>query len=387
MKNSIVGTTALITDVDRRKSLPIIQALGRAGVRVIGISYKPLPVGWFSKYCRKVYRVPDYRTQRDLFLEEFERVCRSEKPDVLYPLEDEMIVTCSKERSSWEPYTSALIPDGSVLDQAYDKWETIKVAKRIGIPVPDTYCPENAEEARAIAAGWRGEAVIKPRKSSGSRGLVYVNDGSAMLACYQKVSAKYERPLIQERIPAEGSGLGVFALISRERKVVAVFGHKRLRQYPVSGGPSTLCVSYRDNDLIRHSMDLFKELGLTGVVMAEYKIDVRKSIPVLMEINARFWGSLQLAIYAGVNFPVLYHKAAMGLPCDPVLEYPVGKYWRWLIPGDILHFLSNPNRIKLEPSFFNLNRKNCSYDISMDDPFPAAGMLITAIMKVLTADR
>jgi predicted ATP-grasp superfamily ATP-dependent carboligase len=148
-----------------------------------------------------------------------------------------------------------------------------------------------------------------------------------------------------------------------------------------------MCVSYRNDDLIRQSIALFKEIGIVGVAMTEYKVDVRTGTPVLMEINPRFWGSLQLAIYAGVNFPVLYHKAALGLPFDPVLEYPTGKYWRWLVPGDILHFLGNRNRFKLEPSFFKFNHENTSYDFSMDDPFPVVGMLVTAIMKIISGDR
>jgi predicted ATP-grasp superfamily ATP-dependent carboligase len=387
MDSAIAGTTALVTDVDRRKSLPIIQALGRAGVKVIGLSYSRLPLGWFSKYCNRVYRVPDYRTEPDRFLDELERVCEAEKPHVLYPIEDQVIALCAKHRDRWQPHTKALISDSEALEQAYDKWKTICVAKRLGIPVPASFCPETVEEARSIAAEWRGEAVIKPRQSSGSRGLLYADSPSAVLASYEKVSRSHSRPLIQERIPAEGNGLGVFALMNESKQVVALFGHKRLREYPVSGGPSTLCVSHRDDGLIRQSIDLFHEIGLIGVAMAEYKIDARKGIPVLMEINPRFWGSLQLAVYAGVNFPVLYHKASMGLPFDPVLEYPLDKYWRWLIPGDILHFVSNPNRFKLQPSFFKASRENTSFDFSRDDLFPVIGILSTAVLKVVLRDR
>jgi predicted ATP-grasp superfamily ATP-dependent carboligase len=387
MKESIAGTKALVTDVDRRKSLSIIQALGRAGVRVTGLSYERLPVGWFSKYCHRVHLVPDYRSKPDLFLEALEHICSAGKPDVFYPIEDEVVALCSKNRSTWQPYCRALIPSSGALEQAYDKLETISAARKLGIPVPDTFCPGSLEEARSIAQAWQGEAVIKPRKSSGSRGIVYVDGPDAILSAYREVSGKYDRPLIQERITPEGSGLGAFALIDEHKQVRAIFGHRRLREYPISGGPSTLCVSHRDDRLIEQSIALFKEIGLVGAVMAEYKVDARTETPILMEINPRFWGSLQLAIYAGVNFPVLYHKAAMGLPFDPILDYPLDRYWRWLIPGDIMHFLSNPQRFRLKPSFFRISHRNTSYDMARDDLFPVVGMFITGLRKILLGNR
>jgi hypothetical protein len=102
-----------------------------------------------------------------------------------------------------------------------------------------------------------------------------------------------------------------------------------------------------------------------------------------MEINARFWGSLQLAIESGVNFPILYHKLALGKIFKPVLDYTDGKLCRWLWPGDLLHFLTNPKRFDNMSDFFNFRKPNMSYDIlSSDDFLPALGILLEAIRKI-----
>jgi hypothetical protein len=46
--------------------------------------------------------------------------------------------------------------------------------------------------------------------------------------------------------------------------------------------------------------------------------------------------------------------------------------------GDILHFLNNPNRFHLNPSFFQFFDPNTSYDIiSRDDLFPVMGSAAT----------
>lgn len=50
--------------------------------------------------------------------------------------------------------------------------------------------------------------------------------------------------------------------------------------------------------------------------MVEWKVDLRDGRPKLMEINPRFWGSLELAVRSGVNFPSLYADADRGCIMD-----------------------------------------------------------------------
>ena len=76
-------------------------------------------------------------------------------------------------------------------------------------------------------------------------------------------------------------------------------------------------------------------LGWHGVAMVEFKVGPDE-IPYLMEVNARFWGSLQLAIDAGVDFPYLLFKMAIGAPLEHISEYKVGTKSRWLL-GDLDH--------------------------------------------------
>ena len=48
---------------------------------------------------------------------------------------------------------------------------------------------------------------------------------------------------------------------------------------------------------------LVKEIGLEGISMVEFKRPHNSASPVLMEINARPWGSLQLPISCGIDYP------------------------------------------------------------------------------------
>jgi predicted ATP-grasp superfamily ATP-dependent carboligase len=382
----IVGTTALITDAERRKSLPLIRSLGRAGVRVVVASSHHAPLGAFSRYCDRVLRYPDYETDPDGFLTWLQDVGRRHAVDVLYPIEDRSLALCVQHADRWAVRMRALLPSPAALERAGDKWETLQCARALGIPLPESYCPGSEEDVRCLAAAWDGPMVVKPRMSSGSRGLRFVEESVQLFDAYRQVAAQYPRPVVQRRVPAAGQGLGVFALLDPDRRPLAIFGHRRLREYPITGGPSTLRESYRDEALIEQSIRLLRAMEMVGVAMVEYKVDPCSGRPLLMEINPRFWGSLQLAVLAGVDFPVLYHKASLGMDVEPVLTYPEGVLCRWLWPGDLLHFLHNPRRFHLKPSFFQV--RGMGDDIlSARDPLPAIGMLLEGLRKLRRGAR
>jgi hypothetical protein len=147
----------------------------------------------------------------------------------------------------------------------------------------------------------------------------------------------HEYPLLlQERI--EGPGVGVFACYDRG-KVVALFSHKRIRERPPWGGVSVLSESAALPPKARDfAVALLDDLRWHGVAMVEFKHDRRDDTPKLMEINGRFWGSLQLAIDAGVDFPSLLLQSVRGEPFAPQPAYDIGARSRWLW-GDVDNLL------------------------------------------------
>jgi predicted ATP-grasp superfamily ATP-dependent carboligase len=132
---------------------------------------------------------------------------------------------------------------------------------------------------------------------------------------------------------------------------------------------------------------LLKALDWFGVAMVEFKLDPRDNTPKLMELNPRFWGSLALAIEAGVNFPYLLLRMARGENIKPVEHYQIGKKCRWLLPGDILNFIHNPERMRLVPDFFDFWDKSTAYDIlSVRDPMPVIGRFLTPLTFLYDRD-
>ncbi|MBK5189762.1 MAG: ATP-grasp domain-containing protein, partial [Gemmatimonadaceae bacterium] len=143
--------------------------------------------------------------------------------------------------------------------------------------------------------------------------------------------------LVQQRIV--GPGIGIFLLVW-DGALLATFAHRRLREKPPSGGVSVYSESVAaDAELVERSQRLLEQLGWRGVAMVEYKRDAKTGVDYLMEVNGRFWGSLQLAIDAGVDFPALLVAAASGAPVPSVSSYRVGTRNRWWW-GDVDHLLA-----------------------------------------------
>jgi predicted ATP-grasp superfamily ATP-dependent carboligase len=368
----------LVTDGHFRKSLAVVRSLGRKGIPVAVGERTFLNTSFFSKYCTRRLVYPSPQQSPNQFIEFLLKEIKKKQYDCLFPMEEGTLLLLAKYHSQISEYTYLLIPDLKKIEFVRDKGNLMRFAESHGFPVPKTWYSPPLSPSPAMGGGMGEGVVIKPRISSGSFGIVYVKKREDLISSYQNVHERYPFPLIQEWIPDGGGVFGLSALFDEASSVRAAFVHKKLRMYPVQGGPSTLAEGVEHPQIMELGLSLLKSLNWVGVGMVEFKVDPRDGIPKLMEVNPRFWGSLQLAIVSGVDFPFLILKMARKECFDPVLRYAVGKRFRWLLLGDILHFLKHPQRFDLHPSFFNFFDPNTSYDIfSKDDPLPLLGSVAT----------
>ncbi len=366
----------LVTDGHFRKTLAVVRSLGQKGVEVTVGERTCLNTSFFSKYCAKRLVYPSPRQTQNQFIEFFLKEIKKNRYDCLFPMEEETLLLLAKYHSEISQYTYLLSPDLKKIQFVRDKGNLMKFAEKIGIPTPRTCYvpPSHTLPLDSIPV----PAVIKPRISSGSLGIAYVKNKEDLIPSYQRVHEQFPFPIVQEWIPDGGGVYGFSALFDETSKVKAAFVHKKLRMYPVQGGPSTLAEGVEHPQIMEMGLSLLKSLNWVGVGMAEFKVDPRDRIPKLMEVNPRFWGSLQLAIVSGVDFPYLIWKMAKRESFEPILHYAVGKRFRWLLLGDLLHFFNSPHRFHLRPSFFDVFDPNTCYDIvSKDDPLPFLGSVAT----------
>lgn len=245
-----------------------------------------------------------------------------------------------------------------------------------GIPCPETYLIDNPGDLSDIKADMSYPIIIKPTKGFGARGVGLCESSGDLEAKSKEVYANYGPFLVQEYIPYGGE-IGVYALFNFDCEPRAVTVQRRVRSYPISGGPSTFRKSVKYPKLAEIAFDLLKILRWQGIAMVEFRVDPRDNSPKLMEVNPRFWGSLQLSILSGVDFPYLLYKLVAEGDVKPDMDYRKGVKCRWMLPGDILWFLSAPNKVGNLGEFCKFRT---NYDIiSLEDPGPTFGFMMATV--------
>ena len=318
----------LVTDGANRVALAVVRALGRAGAEVAVVEQERFaqktPAAFRSRFVSRHDVLPNLGDD-GAFVEAL--VERAAGCDVVLPVSTNVTLACAEAR---ERIPARLpVPPIGVLRKANDKSAALALARKAGVPIPVTYAPEDDEELEEVLARLSMPAVVKLRDDAGTvldPGQRYAigRTPREVRDAFRRLHAIKRFPLIQQKVLGPGFGVGVLA---ERGRLVASFAHRRVREYPITGGPSTFCVSIVDDRLTGYAAALIRELDWTGVAMVEFKKDDDYR---LMEVNPRFWGSLPLATRAGVNFPLLLCRLAMGEPMGELPKVQAGVKLRFL---------------------------------------------------------
>lgn len=377
----------LVTDAQMRSSLAVIRSLGKRGLKITAGEETRFAIGFFSKYVKERVVYPSPRKNPEVFIEFIETILSKGDYEMLIPVADATLLPIMKHKEELEKYTIIPYPDYEKFIKAYDKGKIVKLAQKLKIPVPKTYFIQDSKKLDAIAEKISYPIVLKARFSFGSRGVRIANSREELFKKYKELSEKFgDLILLQEYIPKRDE-IGVYTLFNFNHEPVAVTVQRRIRSYPISGGPSTLRETIK-GELAKRATEiaftLLRKLRWYGIAMVEFRIDPRDNTPKIMEVNPRFWGSLQLSILAGVDFPYLLYKLFTDRNIEPILDYKEGVQCRWLLPGDILWFLSTPNKLKNLKEFLKFNT---NYDIlSLEDPGPTFGFILATLRFLFDKD-
>jgi predicted ATP-grasp superfamily ATP-dependent carboligase len=270
------------------------------------------------------------------------------RTSVLIPITEASVLSLLPERDQLDDVCIPIAPYNRFWSVS-DKLCVLDAARQLRIPVPQQHVLFTAQDRKL--ASWNSlgfPVVVKPARSVSvaSGGLTKSEVAHAVDAeSLQRVLGRMEPTsyplMVQRRVG--GPGIGVFILMW-DGEVIAAFGHRRIREKPPAGGVSV----YRESiavseELLGQSVRLLRMFEWQGVAMVEYKVDAATDTAYLMEVNGRFWGSLQLAIDAGVDFPALLVAACLGERPPPVMAYECGVRSRWWW-GDVDHLIARLRR-------------------------------------------
>jgi predicted ATP-grasp superfamily ATP-dependent carboligase len=324
----------LITDGEQRSALAAVRSLGKSGYNVFVCSKSGQSIAGASRYVAAERAVPSPLSNPSGFATALRALLDGWHIDVLLPMTEEAFNALFAHP---EALAGVCVPaaNAAQFSAVSDKKRVLELAGQCGLNVPDQHVIAAASDVdRLLNSELHFPLVVKPVRSvsaDGSRqqkrGAVHCRDAAQLRDVLATFSPSAYPLLLQQRIV--GAGVGIFLLIW-DGEVVASFAHRRLTEKPPAGGVSVYRESIEaDATLVERSRLLLEKFGWRGVAMIEYKVEESTGRAFIMEINGRFWGSLQLAIDAGVDFPSLLLARASGLDVAGPSNYKLGIRSRW----------------------------------------------------------
>lgn len=315
----------LVLEAEERMSIAVIRSLGRAGYRVHACSHQALATGLRSRFATHAVVCPALSSND--FIPWLRRYCATHDIRCIVPTEAVLLAlrpvhaefapllpiaqargVVAKGINKFELF-SALgaktrdannaidnLPPMALIHRDDDPTETPDKLSRLSLPL---FLKADAEHGMQGQDSETWKAVTHQQALQQS----------------QDILSRFDRVVVQGNVT--GIGVGAF-LLRWQGRWLAKFMHMRLHEVPGHGW-SSYRKSWKHAGILRDAERKLERLDWEGVAMMEYRWNAADDTFALIEMNGRFWGSLHLALYAGVDFPRLLVDAFRGetLPDAP----------------------------------------------------------------------
>lgn len=307
--------TAVVTDIHYRMSLALIRDLAQAGVRVVCCERAevPAPLGFRSKYSARNVTLPAEGWLDALYTLCGELTREDQARPALLPVGAVTLAALAAEQERFAAVCGLCIPTRSQLDTFNSKESVARLGERLGIPVPRAFAPAEGERPADFFPRIPLPCVVKPLcgekfgLSAVQRYVIARTPEAGAEAFARFCGLTGTPPLVQEYLTGGGLGCSVLA---EEGAVRAALCHRRVREYPVTGGPSSCCVRVDRPDLEEYAARLVRETGYTGLAMFEFK-EGADGQARLLEVNPRVWGTFPLTRASRSGIPLLWHTLSL----------------------------------------------------------------------------
>lgn len=373
------------------QGLGIVRSLGRRGIPVCVIDDEA-SIARVSRFSERAVHVPTLRDEAST-LDALDAVRRAHGLEgwVLFPTREETVVALARNRSSLAESFRVPTPDWDTIRHAWDKRETYRLARELGIPTPRTWSLLEGRDLDHLDV--RGPVVIKPAikehffYATHAKAWRADTEGDLRRLVRQASSiVGAEELLIQELIPGDGRQQYSYCAFLKEGEAAASMTVRRRRQHPSDFGRASTFVETVDlPSLEEPSVRFLRAIGYYGLVELEYKLDPRDGEYKLLDVNARTWGYHSVGPAAGVDFPYLLFCDQLGGEIPRVRGRPGVRWIR--LATDVPNALVDLRAGRLRPREYLASLRGVDTEavFSMRDPLP--GIYELALLPYLFFKR
>lgn len=384
-------TRVLVTYGWVRSSYAVLRNLTAHGVKVFVADSFRTGMCQASRKKAGFDIYPSHYHDEEGFVAAMVEICARRRIDLIMASHNETEVL-ARHRNQFPGTLGALLPDPASIAAFNNKSKAFDLAVATGIPVPKRLTYRDVDElAEGLRRTGMERAVVKLLTGNSSKGVFHAASADETLAMVRRLIIEFKLP--QERYPqveeyVEGEGWGSSALFWQGKKI-AGFTHRRLREKIVTGGTSTLREARRNPDLEAATERILSHVGWHGFAMVEFKVCPHTGQFWFIEVNPRLWGSLPLAVAAGVEFPYLGHLCVTEGP-EAAKAYaeahPPSEGWRnrWLL-GELTVAAKQALRLKLSEAAQTLfsSHANGYDDIFLNDPTVFPGEVLRYVLSAV----
>jgi D-aspartate ligase len=305
----------------RENCLAVVRNLGRLGIPV-HVSGRKGCYALYSRHCRRAFPV-----ERGVSADRaWHRLLIASPPTelqgaIIFAMCDESLEFLAAHHAELNRRYKlpAFVPDLYVA--MLDKRETLVRARAAGVPTPNFWVVDTAEQLSAIRHEIQGPVMVKPLNS---RAFVdefgcklFIIDGG-FEEVVEKVGLCHARGIqvmVVEMIPGPDSLLSSFNTCRiASGEMLYEYTKSIIRRWPVNRGGATFHQSVWLPETAALGRKLFGGIGWQGIGNVEFKRDMRDGQLKIIEVNGRFTAAQRLITEAGAPIDLIVYCHLTGQP-------------------------------------------------------------------------
>lgn len=282
----------------------VVRCLGQGGVSShVWCSSRLSPMR-LSRYVRRYRHVPRARLidTSPAAVARINAACA--RHDLAAVLATDMPTTLALARIQDQlsaPLGAYPLSDLETLRRLDDKWRFAQLLDEHGIPQPPTRRIERVDDVASLGLDY--PLIAKPVIGDGGTGVHRVDSAAELEAGIRRGSDRLPL-LVQGFVPGHDVDL---SLLANRGEVVAYTIQQAL--------PDTAKRLFlEDEEIAGAGRQIARATTFHGVMHLDMRRDERDGSLAVIECNPRFWGSIEMSLWVGVNFPCLGLELLQGHP-------------------------------------------------------------------------